>query len=572
MHRSTLKTIGTVLAGLLLHVGPSNSQQRVISKSSIQGIVVRLGTNDPIAGARVTLIRSNAGVDSSSPSSRTATTNAGGVFVFPGLDAGLYRLEAARNGYVRQAYGQRVVNGFGTDIKLNPGQALQDLTIYLVPAGSVDGVVSDSAGNPVVGLPVELLRRTFDQSGRQILHLSGSTRTNDRGEYRFYWVNPGRYYINAGSAKGTIGRARNSGNSPNETSEDYESAYYPGVTDVGQASVVEVRPGDQVSAIDVRVAPLRVYRIRGRVIDARTGRPPAAPTISLSYLSATGLGSTLYSDVSETYDSRTGLFEFRDVAPGSYVLGAAISEKAVDPEFSSLQATVMAPVTVSESDVENVTLAAPPPMLLAGQVRSTAEPISAVPNVASIRLQLDPSINGVVMRDVPAAQPQFQWASADGGFVMSNTSPGEYRLRVIGLPPDYFVKAARFAQADVVNEPMHFSGANSGSLDVLISPNGGRIDGAVVNKKQEPMAGIQAVLIPERLRDRADLYKTAMTDSTGHFTIRGIPPGDYKVFAWEALEDFAYYDPDLIRAFEQKGAPVRILESSKESLEVKVIQ
>src|SRR5437867_140278 len=93
----------------------------------------------------------------------------------------------------------------------------------------------------------------------------------------------------------------------------------------------------------------------------------------------------------------------------------------------------------------------------------------------------------------------------------------------------------------------------------------------ILNEKQEPMRGIEAVLIPDRQRDRTDLYKTATSDQMGQFAIRGIPPGAYKIFAWDAIEEFGYYDPDLVRLSEQKGAPVRILESSQESLEVKII-
>ena len=33
----------------------------------------------------------------------------------------------------------------------------------------------------------------------------------------------------------------------------------------------------------------------------------------------------------------------------------------------------------------------------------------------------------------------------------------------------------------------------------------------------------------------------------GHFILRGVAPGDYKVFAWEALEDYALR-PGLLEA------------------------
>ena len=40
------------------------------------------------------------------------------------------------------------------------------------------------------------------------------------------------------------------------------------------------------------------------------------------------------------------------------------------------------------------------------------------------------------------------------------------------------------------------------------------------------------------------LFKTAATDQDGHFTMRGLPPGPYKIFAWEELDPFAYFDPE----------------------------
>jgi hypothetical protein len=79
------------------------------------------------------------------------------------------------------------------------------------------------------------------------------------------------------------------------------------------------------------------------------------------------------------------------------------------------------------------------------------------------------------------------------------------------------------------------------------------------------------VLIPDQHRDRVDLYKTAVTDPSGRFTIRGITPGEYKIFAWEALEQFAYFDPDLLRKYETQGKAVQISESDKETADVKLI-
>jgi len=142
---------------------------------------------------------------------------------------------------------------------------------------------------------------------------------------------------------------------------------------------------------------------------------------------------------------------------------------------------------------------------------------------------------------------------------------------MVHVPPDLYVKDARLEGADVINEFLHVSGPVSGTLEIVLSSRAGQIDGTLVNEKSQPVPGIEAVMVPDRFRDRADLIKTAVTDKDGRFTIRGIPPGEYKIFAWEAIEQFAYFDPDVLRQFEQLGKAVSIPESGKITLEVKLI-
>ncbi|MBI2149205.1 MAG: hypothetical protein HYU27_01190 [Acidobacteria bacterium] len=68
-----------------------------------------------------------------------------------------------------------------------------------------------------------------------------------------------------------------------------------------------------------------------------------------------------------------------------------------------------------------------------------------------------------------------------------------------------------------------------------------------------------------------DLDPGAYRIAIAAFTFRGVPPGDYKVFSWEALESYAFYDPAVLQQFEPKGKPVRVSESSKESVEARII-
>jgi hypothetical protein len=82
---------------------------------------------------------------------------------------------------------------------------------------------------------------------------------------------------------------------------------------------------------------------------------------------------------------------------------------------------------------------------------------------------------------------------------------------------------------------------------------------------------VQVVLISDRFRDRRDLLKTATTDQNGDFTLRGIAPGDYKLFAWEEIEPFSYYDPEVLRRYEEQGRSIKVSESAKVTVEAKMI-
>ena len=106
---------------------------------------------------------------------------------------------------------------------------------------------------------------------------------------------------------------------------------------------------------------------------------------------------------------------------------------------------------------------------------------------------------------------------------------------------------------------------------MILSPNVGQMDGIVLDDRSQPLPGIQAVLVPDLNRERTELFKTASTDRSGRFTLQGITPGEYKVFAWEALEAYGYFDPELLKRSETLGTSVRVDESSRQEIQVRVI-
>ena len=110
-----------------------------------------------------------------------------------------------------------------------------------------------------------------------------------------------------------------------------------------------------------------------------------------------------------------------------------------------------------------------------------------------------------------------------------------------------------------------------GSLELLVSPNGGRFDGLVL-KDDRPFSGATVTLVPESDRGKEErLYKSTTTDQNAQFSVRGITPGDYKLFAWEAIEEGAYQDPEFLHTYEEGGKPVHVDEGSRLNSQLQLI-
>jgi hypothetical protein len=60
-----------------------------------------------------------------------------------------------------------------------------------------------------------------------------------------------------------------------------------------------------------------------------------------------------------------------------------------------------------------------------------------------------------------------------------------------------------------------------------------------------PAVGVRVVLVPEpSRRTQYTLFKEQTTDQYGHCELRGIAPGDYKLFSWEEAESGAWEIPN----------------------------
>jgi hypothetical protein len=524
---------------------------------SVAGFVYRAGTNEPIAGAQITLTRNGTPGMAPPLSVPPIISDNRGHFAVSGLEAGSYRLVAARNGFARQQYGERAPGRPGTMISLAAGQALEDVVFRLIPAGTVTGRVSDTSGEAVAGITVQLLRSTHDAMGRRALSPVASAITNDRGEYRLYWVTPGRYYVSAVS--GPSGELTRFGATNNEVSNPrYGILYYPGTRDASAAASIDVPPGAELAAIDFRLQEQQVYRIQGRAV----GPDGAVPrNMSIMLFPRTPGARTVAGSSGINYDPRNGTFELRDVPAGSYWLRGVLFSEPGLPQARTSSQQVAIDVT---DDIQDMVLALNAGVSLPASVAVEGlQTTGTVPEFTRVRVFLTAS-------DEAGLAPNSPTLSANGKATITGIFPGNYRVAVGGLPPNFYIKEARFEGSDVLRDGIWINGPVSESLQILVNPNAGAIDGTLLNKDGKPAQGTQAVLIPED-RERRDLYRVTSTDQYGHFTMRGVAPGDYKLFAWEDVEQLVYYDADFIRLYEERATRVRVSESATIGIEMKII-
>jgi len=102
----------------------------------------------------------------------------------------------------------------------------------------------------------------------------------------------------------------------------------------------------------------------------------------------------------------------------------------------------------------------------------------------------------------------------------------------MGLEHDWYVKSVRLGADDILEKGLQLEkGASGGRLEVVVSSASAQVEGSV-NEGSEAMIGAHVRITPDpetpynRFRSRS-----AKTDQAGNFSITGLAPGEYRVFA-----------------------------------------
>ena len=512
--------------------------------STISGHVTASDTGKPIRGAIVEIVI----YENLSGRFRQVTTDADGKFEFAKLPAGEYQLASQARRYVRMQYGQLQPGPAGL---LNParriaiveGQAYTTANFALASFAAIEGVVSDEFGDPVPNVTVQVSQLQFAGGRRRLMpansdpEIGPPTPTDDLGRFRVGGLAPGTYYVEALS--GAFADPNAAGG--------FGITFFPGTSSPASAQAVRVTPGNDVPNISFALAPAKMARVAGTVVDGE-GRPMAGSTLMLMPSERSGTVLTL---IVRAVSGSDGGFTFRNVPPGAYTIQAY--GKPVGGGNLGAAPFGYLTFTVDGRDLE-VTVPVPAPRTLRGKIVFDGD-MSLLPKPTDVF--------------VSARQIDFESAPIGGG-----PSPVTIRddwtfevaamsgLRVISAATrsGWTLKRATLNGQDVTDTALDFRERDVNGLELELTTRLSSVTGMLVGTDGKPASDLSIAIFSEDETKWNALSRhvtLARPSGDGAFTVRGLPAGNYVAAAIQPSVGGEWQDPAFLRKLRFSADAVR---------------
>jgi len=533
---------------------------KTTANSTVQGKIVQQAGGAPIRKANIRFFSIGNHAEAEEVEYATVT-DAEGRFKFDDVKPGTYRVAYDRAGFVDA---EKRHHGDGMLLSLEPGRReVPDLLFHMVPTAAIVGKVLDSDGDPVAN--IEVVAIPYPQNVRDIAGSSG-TYTNELGEFRVGGLLPKRYLLMAQPVR-LLARAIQSAKKVEKDAPIYGTTYYPSAIEENQAIPLALRAGEEVQA-NIALVLVHSFRVRGEVTNLPAGTSEASlilRPLDDNFMAAIELWSA----------DKDGHFEIRQVLPGSYrvllVLSGGGTSRTVrgDPI-----------IQVTNGDIDGLRIVPLANGDIRGQFRMdngkridwSQVRVGLYSGQRRPQGSMTESGDGFESIYWDDLSPRAEVKSS-GSFEVKEVPADTYRLQVKASSDalrDYFVKAVNLDGRDVSDSG--FTGTGAGQvLDIVVSPNGATIEGVVLDDNDHRASYIKVVAIPDpKRRERQDLYREAMTDLRGHFHLRGLNPGEYRIMALDEDIDVEITDPAFVSSHESMGDTIKVEEGERKSIVLKL--
>jgi hypothetical protein len=406
------------------------TDQRPLEKATVSGVVVDAESGDGLPFAFVGVSTGASG------SVHWTLADAGGRFTLAEVPAGSYYLGAIKPAYVPGFHGAAEPGDPGRRFELSAGQAVAGLSVRLMRGAVISGRIVDEYGDSAPGvLVIARGKRPQWRAPPFDLQWQPTPYTNNRGEFRIYGLPANEYIVAALSHDVCRGAKADEGRC-------HVAFYFPGTTDTLGAVPIALRAGEERGGVNLTLVRTQVFEVSGRLV-----KPPEHGQVT-AVLGLVHHDTTFGDAVPRSSSSYPdGSFSYR-VPAGQYWMTAAMETLATGPDGARKRRWfwALAPVTVHDRAVTDVTLTAHPAMDLLGVVKTTAG--TAVERIGALTVALEPQPGSITLTGLNTQVP----VGAEGRFALQS-GPGVFRIvvRDAGHPlgPPLTIDSVRLGDRDV---------------------------------------------------------------------------------------------------------------------------
>lgn len=490
----------------------------------------------------------------------TAITRDDGSFAFTGLAPGRYELIAAKDAYVTMRSGAQRSGRRGTSLTLAASAAAR-VSIALPRGAVVTGTILDVDGQPAQGIVVTALERRFaggSGENRYVPAGASALPSDDRGTYRIYGLPAGEYLISAQSPAWSAAGQRVRLTGRDDRIAAMAPIYHPSAVDRGQASPVTVAAGEERGGIDVQLQYVPLASVSGTAV-APPGWRPAEVSIGRAGDSTTPASSRT------TRANDAGAFFFTDLPPGAYrILARSTSDdKAV--------MAASADITLDGDDVQNLALSLQRGVTIGGLIVFRGDtPPPVLGTSLSVPVPLATAIGNATL-----LMPPLQ---IDGvRFRIDGVIPGAYRVggNMLGLRTPlggWWLQSISARGVEVLDAPIEFRQSIEDAV-ATFADKASEVSGTVRDEAGRPLGDVMVVAFPV---DRSAWFFNSRriagvrANASGGYSIRNLPPGDYRLVAAIDLEQGEWFDPALLERLLPSAAAVTVTGTEKTTIDLVV--
>jgi hypothetical protein len=452
-------------------------------------------------------------------------------------------------------------------VAISPEQ--EEVTIALVLEARVVGHVILPGRQSAAGMQVQLYKRQV-REGRAHWDAVGSVMARSDGEFRFADLSGGSYKV---FTQELLDRDPVTSN-PRTQLFGYPPVYYPAAADFAAGAVISLKAGETFQA-SLSPARREYYPVTVGIVDGGVGVQPdvqvwrqgqEGPGYSLGYdfrrETIAGLlpnGTYTVQVVSTGTNSLTGTTNIS--VGGAPVVGAMVTllpnssiEVRVTEEFqhgrdeSSMQ--------VALGSGSSFTASGRRPNYL----RATLVPVKEFGSNQSFPLR-------------PPTGPE------DDALVFENVMPGGYRVQVDAQFG--YVASITAGGADLQRLPLVVGvGASPPPIEITMRDDGGEVDGSIIDASNG--GGARSGGLSSPAQTPGAVYFIPMSDggqmkqvwfsSDRHFQIQQLPPGTYRVLAFEHQQaELEYWSEELMSKYNSKMQVISVVAGQRQQLRLPMI-